>query len=121
VEVAPGADPRIALAEAARAAGLRLEVGEEAVAVDRELTHRALTLRGFACGLRGRELPEGALWVRPGMGEATGVPAAFSALLEVFSSHVRPLQGRRRGSGDGIGPVKLPRSRLGLTGGGPQI
>jgi A/G-specific adenine glycosylase len=121
VEVTPGVDPRSALAEAARAAGLRLEVGEEVAAVDRELTHRALTLRGFACGLSGGDVPEGAVWVRPGKGEGTGVPAAFAALLEAFCSHVRPLQGRRRTSGEGIGPVKPPRSRLGLTGRGPQI
>jgi A/G-specific adenine glycosylase len=82
-EVAPGEDPRRALAAAARhGQGLSLRVGEEVAACERILTHRALTLRAFRCEAR-RAIPEsaGLRFAAPGVLGALGVPAAVRDLL----------------------------------------
>ena len=81
-ELATGEEPARALERALRGAALRGRVGAEIAACERTLTHRQLTLRGFACEVRGR-VREGAelRFVAPaGLGEL-GIPAAVRDLL----------------------------------------
>ncbi|HET7824214.1 MAG TPA: A/G-specific adenine glycosylase [Anaeromyxobacter sp.] len=78
-ELGPGDDARAALA---RAVGRRLAVGEELATCERILTHRALTLRAFACEVRGAiAVGAGLRWVPMDELESVGMPSAFLALL----------------------------------------
>jgi A/G-specific adenine glycosylase len=83
VEVAPGADPRAALARAlVREHGLRVRVGDEVATCERPLTHRALTLRAYACEVRGAIVPSRRLrFATPRALARSGAPAAMLYLL----------------------------------------
>jgi A/G-specific adenine glycosylase len=78
VELENAAEPRPALREALRAAGVEGTIGEELAAVTRVLTHRQLTLRAFAC--RDGAASAGK-FVALAMVRAAGVPTAVAALL----------------------------------------
>jgi A/G-specific adenine glycosylase len=90
-EVPPRDEPRAALARALRDAhALRAAVGDEAAACERTLTHRALTLRAFACELRGAVRETGALrFVAPAAMRALGIPSAMAVLLERIADGFR--------------------------------
>lgn len=105
-EIAAGEGTAATLARAVREAhGIALDVGEEVAVVERTLTHRALTLRGFRCRLR--TLPAGAAvrWIRAGGGEAIALPTAFEALLAKFFSTSRGVRGKKRPSRPGPPPT----------------
>lgn len=82
-EIAPGADARPPLArELRRLHGGRCAVGAEVAACERVLTHRALTLRAFACELAGPVGTRDDLrWFRAERLDGAGIPAAMRALL----------------------------------------
>ncbi len=81
-ELGPDEPPARALARALRGAALRARPGAELAACERTLTHRELTLRAFACEVRGR-VREGAelRFVAPGGLAELGIPAAVRELL----------------------------------------
>jgi A/G-specific adenine glycosylase len=109
-EVAGGGDPERALVEAARKQhGLRLRVGEEAVVVERTLTHRDLTLRAFRCAVQ-KSAAEGARYLRPASEEGVALPAAFRVLIEKFFSRSCGVCGTTRASRPGQSNCK-PRIR----------
>src|SRR6266511_2318968 len=80
-ELGPDEPPARALARALRGAALRARPGAELAACERTLTHRELTLRAFACEVRGR-VREGAelRFVAPGGLAELGIPAAVREL-----------------------------------------
>jgi A/G-specific adenine glycosylase len=83
VEVREGEDAGAALGDALRREhGLRADVGHELAACQRTLTHRALTLRGFALAPAAR-VPErdDLRWAAEASLHAWGVPSAVRALL----------------------------------------
>lgn len=81
-EVGPGGDPRAALVRALGDAGILGRVGAGTAGCERLLTHRALTLRAFACDVvEGFRPPRGFRFARPGQLGRTGVPAAMRELL----------------------------------------
>jgi A/G-specific adenine glycosylase len=103
VEVSPGVRPqpvlRIALAERL---GTRVRVGSEVGAVQRTLTHRELTIRGFYCVVGGapwRCNARGLRWQPWNRLGNIGISAAMRELLHAVAS--RPL-GRCRPTGQCI-------------------
>jgi A/G-specific adenine glycosylase len=94
VELAPGADPRRALAGALRERlGVRARVGPALAVVERDLTHRALVLRVHGARLAGPVRPGGGWPRRPGLRWATvqdiqglAVPTAVRKAIEASGS-----------------------------------
>ncbi len=62
VEVPSGESPRLALAEAASAAGLRFRAGPRMAVVERTLTHRDLELEAYRCQGPGPRAVRGGRW-----------------------------------------------------------
>ncbi|WP_242393471.1 A/G-specific adenine glycosylase [Anaeromyxobacter oryzisoli] len=120
VELAGEDDPATALARTAREAhGLALAVGEEVARVERTLTHRALTLRGYRCTLRAGP-PAAARWVARGE-EGVALPTAFSALLATLFSTSRRVRCKNPHSRPGRLADKLARQRSSLTRGSSSV
>ena len=81
-ELAPGRDPARALAAALRREhGLSARVGAELAACERALTHRALTLRAFACEIEALPRGRGLRFAGGKSREAMGLPSAVRELL----------------------------------------
>jgi A/G-specific adenine glycosylase len=108
-ELPPGADARPALSRTLRALGLSARPEEELGAVDRQLSHRDLRLRAFACRLAGPIPPSagrGGWYAWDELGRA-GLPTAMRALLP----HLRG------GGGAGLRRGRGPKSPKPPTGG----
>jgi A/G-specific adenine glycosylase len=94
IEVSAGEDAAAALRAGLAAAGLPVRPGAELGSVERILTHRRLTLRGFACSLDGRAAAE-RLFAAPERLAELGLPTAMRALVEKV---LREAPRRRRAS-----------------------
>lgn len=104
-ELRPGDDAPSVLRRALReAVGGRWSVGGEVAACERILTHRTLTLRAFSAEPEGEVAVSGDVrWVPAWRLGASGVPAAFLALLAGASPRIDVAVGGRPGHGTGVG------------------
>jgi A/G-specific adenine glycosylase len=102
-EVGPGADGALALRDALRARfGDGAAVGPLVARAERVLTHRALTLEGYACRVPElAKLSDGARFTPPAEIATLGVSTAMRALLAELDTPAARLVARRRWAAQG--------------------